>query len=133
MTEEETETQQPCPPYCDWPRKGVHFEAELLRLSVAIQTVVTRMDTVTTQLEVLIRAEKLDMEDHLRRYVDGTTQQIKDLSEACRANAEACKANAVDIASMKGAMAKSVAIYGSLAGFFAALIPAVIEILRGKF
>ena len=92
----------------------------------------SRLDGLWAQLSGLIQQNKGDVDVKLRTLMEDVSRQLLTLSDACKANAEACHANSVDIAGIKAAMAKSVAIYGSLAGFLAAVIPFLIQILKGK-
>ena len=121
-----------CIPVCDWPKVSVHVQAEMTRVSNTLLSVSSRLDGLWLQLSALIQANKGDTDTKLRQMMEDVTRQLLTLSEACKANAEACRANSLDIASIKGAMAKSVAIYGSMAGFLAAAIPFVVQLLRGK-
>lgn len=124
--------EEDCIPECDWPKVSVHVQAEMTRISSTLLSVSSRLDGLWLQLSTLIQTSKGDTDAKLRQMMEDVTRQLLTLSEACKSNAEACRMNSLDIASIKGAMAKSVAIYGSLAGFLAAAIPFIVQLLRGK-
>ena len=116
---------KPCPPYCDWPSVGHHIKEEMMRISNALLS-------MSVQFQTWMAANKGDTDTKIKTMMDDVARQLLVLSEACKANAEACKSNALDVAAIKAAMAKSVAIYGSIAGFLAAAIPFIVQLLRGK-
>ena len=116
---------KPCPPYCDWPSVGHHIKEEMIRISNALLT-------MSVQFQTWMNSNKTDTDSKLRTMMEDVTRQLLVLSDACKSNAEACRSNALDVAAIKAAMAKSVAIYGSMAGFLAAAIPFVVQLLRGK-
>jgi len=121
-----------CPTTCDWPKMSVHVQAEMTRIATTLMAVSTRLDGLWIQLSSLIQQNKGDTDTKLHVMMEDVTRQLLVLSDACKANAEACRANSVDIAGIKAAMAKSVAIYGSMAGFLAAAIPFIVQLIRGK-
>jgi len=88
--------------------------------------------SMSVQFQTWMAANKGDTDSKIKSMMDDVARQLLVLSDACKANAEACKSNALDVAAIKAAMAKSVAIYGSIAGFLAAAIPFVVQLLRGK-
>lgn len=111
---------KPCPPSCDWPVKGFHLEREVIRLSVAVETACSRLETLHGQLESLISANRLEMDVTVRRYIDDTTRQIIEVANACKANTEA-------IANIKMHLAKNVAIFSSIAAGFISLVGIIVE------
>jgi hypothetical protein len=120
-----------CPPECDWLTKGFHFEHELMRISGVVDRTHGKIDTLQQQLEVLIKSNKTEMDIAIRRYIDESTRQIMAITESVRANANLITENAANIREIKLRMARTIAIWASIAGAIVAAIPAVIHAIQG--